>query len=354
MSLDDLRAKIDEIDHRLVALLNERAEIAREIGRLKSQMGHTIIDPAREQAVLDRVAAANRGPLSQEALQSIYTAIISASRALQHRPRVAYLGPEATFSHQAALGRFGPAVDYVPARTIPEIFLLTEKGQADFGVVPVENSTEGMVSHTLDSFVDSDLKVCAEISLPITQNLLSRSPLAEIKRIYSHPQAIAQTRSWVSAHLPMVEIIEVTSTARAAEMAAQEKAAAAIATELAASVYGLDIVAPRIEDNPFNITRFLVIGPTMGTRTGHDKTALLLSVKHEVGALHTALGTLQRHGLNMTKIESRPARQRPWEYLFFVDILGHPDDEPVAIALRELSDVCVFLKVLGAWPIEAR
>lgn len=352
MNLEDLRSRIDEIDRQIVALLNARARVVLEIGALKHERDSEVFDPQREKLVVENVVEANEGPLSAEAIRSVYSAIFSASRALQRPLRVAYLGPEATFTHQAAKRRFGDAAQFVPARTIPEVFLMTEKGATDYGVVPVENSNEGVVSHTLDMFVDSELKICAEVTLPITQNLLAKCDLSSIQKVYSHPQAIAQSRGWLTQNLPHVEIVEVTSTARAAEMAAAEPLAAAVANELAAEVYGLRIVEPRIEDNTLNVTRFLVIGQQMSPRSGHDKTAILFSIKDRLGALHDTLEIFLRHGLNLTKIESRPSKRKAWDYVFFVDLLGHPDDEAVGAALEELGDECVFVKVLGAWPLE--
>jgi chorismate mutase/prephenate dehydratase len=349
--LGELRRKIDEIDRQLLDILNDRAKVSLEIGKLKQEAGRDVCDLQREKAVIDAAIAASQGPLSPEDIHHIYMAVISASRRLQRPLRVAYLGPAATFTHQAARDKFGDAVEYHPCHTIPDVFVLTEKGETDFGVVPIENSTEGAVSHTLDSFIDSQLQACAEISLPITQNLLSKSPLCDIRVIYSHPQAIAQTRHWMSANMPAVDLVEVSSTAKAAKMAAQEPGTAAIGNEMAASVYGLHVVAPHIEDNPHNVTRFLVIGKTMATRSGHDATALFFSVKHQPGALYHALGVFARRDISLSRIESRPAQRKTWEYDFFVDIAGHPQDDTVQAALKELGEVCMYYKVIGAWPV---
>lgn len=351
--LAELRSKIDQIDQRLVQLLNERAELSRALGAFKRANGSAIYDPSRESEVIRRITAASSGPLSAEALGRIYTTIMSVSRELQAPLRVAYFGPAATFTHQAVIKHFGESATLIPAKTIADVFLMTEKQLADHGVVPVENSTEGMVSHTLDMFVDSELKICAEILLPITQNLMSKCALQEIRRIYSHPQGIAQTRDWLAQNLPGIELVETTSTARAAEIAAVEPYSAAIAAEVAAKEYGLEIVQARIEDNPANFTRFLVIGQRMATRTGNDKTAILFSVRDRVGALHDALEAFRGNQINLTKIESRPSKRKPWEYVFFVDLIGHPEDLGVRDALAKLSEVCHEVKILGAWPLQA-
>lgn len=352
MNLADCRRQMDEIDRRLVALLSERAALSLAIGRIKAGNGGSTYAPERERFVFDHVLGLNQGPLSAEALKDIYQAILAASRALQRPLHIAYLGPAGTFTHEAAERRFGSSVTYLPTRSIPEVFAAAEKGHADYGVVPVENSTEGVVTHTLDMFVDSELKVCAEISLAVSQHLLSNSGLAEIARVYSHPQAIAQCRGWLMQNLPAAELVEIASTSRAAQMAAGEPGSAAISTETAARLYGLEVVARRIEDNAANFTRFLVIGPKMSQRSGSDKTSLIFSIKDRVGALHDALDVFLRHSINLTKIESRPSKRKAWDYLFFVDFIGHPEDERVAAALAALSQECVLVKVLGAWPLE--
>ncbi len=351
-SIDDCRKIIDDLDRELVRLLDERARTALEIVRLKKQDGRSIRDFARESQVYQNVVAASQGPFGERALRSIFREIINATGELQCAVRVAYLGPPATFTHAAARHQFGSAVEFISARTIRDVFLIAERAEADFGVVPVENSTDGAVTHTLDTLADSDLKICGEVSLPISHHLLSNGTLESIRRVYSHPQALAQTRDWLSQNLPNVEVFETSSTARAAEMVASNPSAAAIATELAAEVYGVNILARGIEDNPHNYTRFLVVGREMSRPTGSDKTSLVFSVQHKVGSLHKALEVLAGNGINMTKIESRPFRGRVWEYQFFVDIQGHPSDEPVSSALNDLSQACSSLRVLGAWPVE--
>ena len=263
---------------------------------------------------------------------------------------IAYLGPEATFTHQAAIRRFGSSLRYAAQKTIADVFSEVAKNRADYGVVPVENSTEGVVTHTLDMFVDSELKIVAQIVLPIQHCLVSHYKRAQIKKLYSHPQSLAQCRGWVQNHLPEAEIIETSSNARSAELAAKEKNSAAIAGSLAAERYGLRILETDIQDNSANATRFLVLGRQCSPPTGKDRTSLMLSISHEVGALHQALAPFRRFKLNMTKIESRPSKRKAWEYYFFVDCEGHKDDRKVANAIAELQRQCNFVKVLGSYP----
>ena len=348
--LSGLRQQIDEVDQQIVRLLNRRAAIALRIGELKRREGDAVYDPAREAALRQRLANLNPGPLPLAALQSIYTEILSASRDLQRRLRVAFLGPAGSFSHEAARKHFGSQVDYVPVNTIANVFEEASKGRVDYGLVPVENSSEGSVNHTLDLLLDSELKILAEVQLPISQNLVSRVPLSAVRRVYSHPQAIAQCRRWLSQQLAVAEWVEVSSTSLAAKMAAEEEGTAAIATETAARIYGLDILARGIEDAAINVTRFLVIGHQMGRRSGNDITSLVFSVVNRVGALHDALAIFQRRGIDLTRIESRPSRRKAWEYVFYVDLVGHPEDTNLQAALAELEQSAIFVKVLGAWP----
>jgi chorismate mutase/prephenate dehydratase len=345
--LAELRKQIDQLDAEIVALLNRRAGVSVEIGKLKGP--GQVYSPAREAEVFGRVTALSAGPLPAEGLRAIYGEIISCSRTLQAPLRVAYLGPEATFSHQAALAHFGSASTLLPVPTIPDVFKETEVGRADYGVVPIENSTEGAVTFSLDSFVDSDLKACAEFRLDIHEAVMARVPLADVRVVYSHPQAIGQCRGWLRTHLPDVPIVETASTVGAAEQASREANAAAIGPEVAAAVYALDVLEPRAEDVAGNVTRFLVIGRHMGDRTGRDRTGLLFSIKDRVGVLRDVLTLLAKLGINLTKIESRPSKRRAWDYLFFVDLDAHPDDPSMQEALRQLQDLTVFVKVLGAW-----
>ena len=349
--LASLRQQIDDLDQRLVEVLNDRARVSIEIGRLKqaAAVPSPIYAPDREAEVYARLAAISPGPLPFEGLKAIYGEIISASRKLQRPLAVAFLGPEATFSHQAAISQFGRSTTYLPVATIPDVFKETEAGRADYGVVPIENSIEGAVSFSLDSFVDSELKACSEFRLEVHQALMSRVPLEQVKVVYSHPQAIAQCRNWLRTHLPNVPLVETASTAGAAVQAASEEHAAALGPELAADAHGLSVLEPRAEDAAGNVTRFLVIGPHLGERTGRDRMALLFSIKDRVGVLRDVLAMFAQSGVNLTKIESRPSKRRAWDYLFFADLEGHPDDPGMAKVLDDLRELTVFVKVLGAW-----
>jgi chorismate mutase/prephenate dehydratase len=350
MSLDEIRKRIDLMDNEIIRLLNERAKAAIEIGKIKEQSNSHVYAPAREKEIMEQICAKNRGPLTNEALKSIYKEIISASRSLERPLTVSYLGPRATFTHLAALQKFGNSTSYLSARTISDVFLEVRKGRADFGVVPIENSTEGSVSHTLDMFMESDLKIFSEIMLEVTENLMSKGQLKDITKIYSHPQALGQCRRWLEANVPHVELVATSSTAQAAELAANDSTAAAIANELAAEVYHLDLLVRRIEDNPNNYTRFFVIGHSSTEKSGRDKTSLMFSIKHKAGALAEVLRIFANYGINLTRIESRPSRQRAWEYVFFVDVEGHFEDEHLSRALSEVATNCIFLKILGSYP----
>lgn len=351
MSLQELRKKIDSIDKKIIELLSMRARVTQGVAQLKRASGASIYAPEREREVLKKVAYLNKGPMKTGALEAIYREIMSASLSLEKSLKIAYLGPQATFSHLAAIKRFGSQVEYVPCDSVGDVFSLVEKGGADYGVVPVENSVEGMVTHTLDMFIDSDLLVCAQIVLDITHNLLANCPLSSIKRVYSKLEVFGQCRRWLQTNLPAAEIIEVSSTTRAAVIAEKEKHSACIASSLAASVYGLHIIAEAIEDSPHNITRFLVIGNTVAKPTGNDRTSILFSVKDKVGALHDMLAPFRKNGINLTKIESRPSKKKAWDYYFFVDLEGHQDNPGVGKALEELQNHCIFLKILGSYPL---
>ena len=353
MSLDDLRERIDGVDGELVRLLNERARLAVEIGRLKLQSGDEVYTPAREKAVLDRVARANAGPLPNTALNAIYREIMSAALALERPLRIAYLGPVATFTHQAARLKFGASVEYVACETITDVFAAVEKREADYGVVPIENSTDGAVTHTLDQFAVTPLKICAEILLPVSQNLMAADRAAPIRRIYSRGEVFAQCRGWLQGHLPGVELTAVSSTARGAELARTEPGAAAIASALAAEIYGLQIAERDVQDVAGNTTRFLVLGRQYGPPTGRDRTSLYFAVPHRVGALHRVLSVFNECGVNLCKIESRPNKTRAWEYFFFVDVEGHAQDAAVQRALEKLAEHCTFIAVLGSYPQSA-
>jgi chorismate mutase/prephenate dehydratase len=350
MNIPEHRKAIDKLDAQIVRLLNERTKHVLEIGDMKLKAGEEIYAPHRERAVLQRLCQLNEGPITNESLRAIYREVMSSALSLEKSMTIAYLGPEATFTHQAAIRKFGASLHYAAQKTIADVFSEVTKNRADYGVVPVENSTEGVVTHTLDMFVDSDLKIVAQIILPIQHCLVSRFKRQQIKKLYAHPQALAQCRSWVQNHLPEAEIIETSSNARSAELAAKEKNSAAITGVLAAERYKVPILESDIQDNSANATRFLVLGRQCSPPTGLDRTSLMLSITHEVGALHRALAAFRRFKLNMTKIESRPSKRKAWEYYFFVDCEGHKDDRKVARAIVELEKECNFVKVLGSYP----
>lgn len=350
MSLENLRRKIDSVDKKITELLNERAKIILNIGKVKRKDGRAAYSPDRERQVLSKICAINRGPLTKEALEAIYREIMSFSLSLEKPLKIAYMGPQASFSHLAALKRFGTLVEYVACDSIGGVFMEVERGAADYGVVPIENSIEGAVSHTLDVLVESDLKICSQIILDVSHNLLSRYPKDKIKRVYSNPQVFGQCRLWLQENLPHAELAEVSSTTRAAQIAKKDKFSACIASLLAAKVYGLKVIACDIEDSLHNITRFFVLGKSLVGKTSHDKTSVLFSIKDRVGALHDMLVPFKKHGINLTKIESRPSKKKAWDYYFFLDLEGHVDSGNVKKALQELESKCKFLKVLGSYP----
>jgi chorismate mutase/prephenate dehydratase len=352
MDLEELRKQIDRIDQKVLQLLNDRAEVVKEVAKIKQRTHKAYYDPTREEEILRRLQRSNPGSFPSMAIRPVFREIISACLSLETPIRIAYLGPEATFTHMAVLKRFGSSSSLIPTKSIEGVFSEVERGGANYGVVPVENSSEGVVSHTLDMFVNSDLKICAEVMMEIHHNLLSRSTsLSGLEKIYSHPQAVAQSRAWLRDNLPSCQIVEVSSTARAAEMACQDTKAGAIASELAANIYDLNIVQSRIEDMLHNYTRFLVIGKTFSTKTDKDKTSVIFSIKDRAGALYHMLKPFAEKDINLTKIESRPTKKQPWEYIFFVDFIGHKDDEKVKLALDSLKGQCIFLKILGSYPI---
>ncbi len=348
--MEKLRSQIEKIDQKIVELLNRRAKVSQRIGELKKKKSLPIFDPARESKLLSKIKSFSKGPLNPDSLSAIYREIISACLSLQKPLSIAYLGPEASFTHQAAIKRFGKSANYIPCRNISDIFSVVEKKLADYGVVPVENSIEGAVTYTLDMLIDTDLKICSQIMLEISHNLLANCNKEQIRRIYSHPIVFGQCRMWLEENISGVELCEVPSTAYAAELARKEKFSAAIASLLAAQVYGLKVIAEAIEDVSHNITRFLVVGDRVANRTGKDRTSIVFSVKDEVGALHHMLLPFKRHKINLTKIESRPSKKKVWDYYFFVDLEGHIDDVPVKSALSELEKRSRFLKVLGSYP----
>jgi chorismate mutase/prephenate dehydratase len=350
-TIKELRQEIDAVDDRILELLNSRAGLVIEVGRLKSHNKDEFHVPSREREIYERLASHNGGPFPNEAIRSVFREIISASLALEAPMKVAFFGPKATFTHLAAMQQFGLSAELVPQKSIPAVFEEVGKGRAKYGVVPVENSTEGMVSHTLDMFMESDLKINAEVLLEIHHYLLSRTGRPEdIKKVYSHPQPIAQCRDWLAENLPNIPVVDVASTAVAAQIVSEDYTAAAIASELAASMYDLKIVRERIEDQVNNFTRFLVIGKKLTEISGDDKTSLMFSVKDEVGILYRMLEPFAKRGINLSKIESRPLKKKAWEYIFFLDLMGHISDPVIDEAVQELKQCCQFVKVLGSYP----
>jgi len=350
MNIPEHRKAIDKLDAKIVRLLNERTQHVLQIGEIKLRAGEEVYAPHRELAVLQRVSRLNKGPITSDSLRAIYREIMSSALSLQKSMRSAYLGPEATFTHQAAIRRFGSSLRYQPQKTISDVFNEVSKNRADYGVVPIENSTEGVVTHTLDMFVDSDLKIVSQIVLPVQHCLLGNSTKSQVRKLYVHPQSLAQCRAWVQNNLARVEIIETSSNARSAEFASKEKNSAAIAGQLAAEKYNVRVLEYDIQDNAANATRFLVLGRQCSPPTGHDRTSLMISLVDKVGALHRALAAFRRFRINMTKIESRPSKRKAWEYFFFIDCDGHMTDRKVAKAIFELEHQCSFVKVLGSYP----
>jgi chorismate mutase/prephenate dehydratase len=348
--IDRLRGAIDAVDNQILEALNQRAKLAREIGTLKAGQAYR---PEREAQVLRRIKEKNPGPLSGERVAFLFREIMSACLALERPITVSYLGPKGTFSESAALKHFGLAAEAMSQASIDEVFRAVESGSADFGVVPVENSTEGAVGRSLDLMPQSPLNVCGEVIVRIHHNLMSKVPpgdFSEIRRVFSHGQSLAQCHEWLNANLPKAERIAVASNAEAARRAAQEPGSAAVAGDMAAEHYGLTILAANIEDEPNNTTRFLILGDYAPKPTGRDKTSLVLSARNRAGAVYEMLTPFAQRGVSMTKFESRPSRLALWEYLFFVDIEGHREDANVASALEEVSGIAGFLKVLGSYP----
>ncbi len=351
-NLSALRKKIDKIDDRLLDYLSQRAKVVLEVGKIKQKEKIDLHSPLREREILQRLEQKNKGPFSNEMIGALFREIISASLSLEGQLKVAYLGPKATFSHLACLQKYGASSQLVPVGNIKDVFIEVEQGRAEYGVVPVENSTDGTVTHTLDMFVDSSLKIIGEIFLEIHNNLISEaSQINSLKKVYSHPQPIMQSQRWMGKHLSHVQIIEVESTARAAEICLTDPAAGAVASELAAKLYGLKILARRIEDNAHNTTRFLIISKKPVSRTGKDKTSILFSIKDRTGALYEILQPFADKKINLTKIESRPSKKKPWEYFFYLDLEGHDEDEKVKNAMETLQEKCVFFKILGSYPV---
>jgi chorismate mutase/prephenate dehydratase len=350
-TLEELRKAIDQVDSQLLDLLNERATLVLQVGGLKKAENRAFHVPSREREIYERLTSRNPGPFPNEALKSVFREIISASLALEEPMKVAFLGPKATFSHLAAMQQFGLSAELIPQKSIPAVFEEVAKGRAQYGVVPVENSTEGVVSHTLDMFMESTLTINAEVLLEVSHYLLSRTGrLEDVKKVYSHPQPLAQCRHWLEENLPNVPVVDVASTTLAAQIVSEDYAAAAIASQYAATIYDLKVVRERIEDQVNNFTRFLIIGKQLAERSGDDKSSLMFAVKDEPGILYRMLEPFAKRGVNLSKIESRPMKKKAWEYIFFLDLLGHVADPPVAEAVEELKGYCQFVKVLGSYP----
>jgi len=349
--LKKLRKEIDTIDDEILNLLNKRSDIVLKIAHIKRNENAKFYSPEREREILERLTSLNKGPFPNETLKVIYREILSASLSLEEPLSVACLGPLATFTHLAALRHFGASARFIPVESIKDVFDAVESGGAEFGVVPIENSNEGVISYTLDMFVDYDLKVSAEVMLDITHNLLSRSGnKTKIRRVYSFSPATAQCRRWIQLNLAGIPIIESTSTANAAELASRDDESAAIASDLAAKIYNLRYVEKRIEDNKSNFTRFLVISKEFPKKSGADKTSIMFSIKDKPGALYDVLYPFKHANINLTKIESRPSKRKAWEYIFFVDMEGHIEDKKLRKAVEAVKDSCLYLKILGSYP----
>lgn len=349
--LKPLRDAIDAIDAQVIALLNQRAAIALEVGEVKKHYNAPVFRPEREQQVISRLQALSEGPLEGDHISAIWREIMAASRSLEQPVSAAYLGPAGTYSEEAMYEYFGHSIQGLPCPSIDEVFRSVEAGGAQFGVVPVENSSEGAVSRTLDLLLESQVLIGGELALAIRHNLLTQSgALTGISRVCAHPQALAQCQRWLTANLPHIERQAVSSNAEAARMASLDPSIAAIASDRAAAFYGLQVASPLIQDDPHNRTRFVMIGHTPAGRSGHDQTSLIVSVKNEPGAVFKLLEPLARHGVSMTRFESRPARAGTWEYYFYIDVEGHREDPPVAHALAELGKKAAFLKILGSYP----
>ena len=350
MSIEELRNKINKIDLELVKLLNERARVVVEIGKLKNEAGEPVYAPDREKKVFATITKANKGPLPDKCLTAIWRELMSGSFALERPLRVAYLGPGGSFSHTAAMLKFGQSVEYESLTDITSIFDEVSKGHCDLGLAPIENTTGGGVIETLDALIESDVKICAEVLMAIHHSLLANCPLNQIEKIYSKPEIFTQCRNWLSATFKEAQTVAVASSAKAAQLAADEPLASAICSAVAAELYGLQVVCENIEDNANNITRFLVIGRDDAKPTGEDKTAILFSTAHKAGALADVLDVFKKYNINLTNIESRPSKKRQWEYYFFVDFLGHRTEEHVQKGLEESRKHCLQLSVLGSFP----
>ncbi|MGK0187841.1 MAG: chorismate mutase/prephenate dehydratase [Verrucomicrobiales bacterium] len=350
MALDEIREKIDSVDSRLIRLLNERADLVHQVGEIKRRDGLAIYAPEREEALLQALVKKSEGRLPEKSIRGIYREIMSAALALEENLSIAYLGPEGTWTHQAAMSKFGVSVNYSPQANFNDVFDEVARRRADYGVVPIENSTEGAVNHTLDLFADSPLRICAQVLLRIDNALMANCKKDEIKIIYSHPQVFGQSKHYLNKHFPNIDLVECSSTTKAAEIAAGNPHAAAMGSPLAAQLHGLEVLEKSVQDSATNTTRFLVLSETTCPATGNDRTSIMFSVKNEAGSLYNALQPFNELRVNMSKIESRPSKQRDWDYFFFVDVQGHYEDPQVVECLSKLECHCSFLKILGSYP----
>lgn len=348
--LQDLRTQIDVLDREIVLLLNRRYEVVKKVGEWKHAHKQPIYVPEREKMLLEKLEKLNPGPMSSETLRAIYREIMSGSMKIELPLRVAYLGPQATYTHLAAQNVFGHSVEYDPRASIKDVFHDVETGRCNYGVVPVENSTEGVVNYTLDILIDSPVHICAEVHLDIRHCLISPVAKEEVRVIYSHAQSLEQCRNWLDLHLPGVERVPVVSNARACQLAKTEPGAGAIAGIMASEVYGMPVLERDIQDNPDNTTRFLVMGSQEPAPTGNDKTSIVFSIKDKVGGLQECLRCFSDAGVSLSMIESRPLKKRNWEYIFFVDIAGHREETPIREALEKLAELSIFFKILGSYP----
>ena len=351
MDINELRNNIDRIDGQIVSLLNERYEYVKGVGEWKNDRSSAIYVPEREKSLLEKLEALNtEGLLENKTLRAIYREIMSGAIALEHPVKVGYLGPEATFTQQAALGKFGRSVEYHATSSIADVFTEVEMERVNYGCVPIENSTEGAVNYTLDRFIDSKASICAEINMRIHHNLLGNCSKSEIKRVYSHSQPFGQCKNWLQSNLPGVDLIEVSSTSKAAKLASVEEESAAIASPLAGETYNIPAIEKHIEDTNDNTTRFFIIGNQEPKPTGDDKTSICFAIKDRTGALYDCLLPFKTANITLTMIESRPSKRKNWQYCFFVDLLGHKSEKKVMDAIAELDELCQFVKILGSYP----
>jgi chorismate mutase/prephenate dehydratase len=349
-ALAPLRKQIDALDERIVQLLNERARVVVEIGKVKHKTNSPVYAPDRERMVLDKVRKLNHGPLPDRSLEAVYRELMSGSFALEKPLRIGFLGPAGSFSHSASVMKFGSSVDYVPLADIPGVFEEVVRGHTDYGLVPVENSLHGGVIDTLDAFLSSSAKICAEVLMSVHHNIMARVPWDQVKTIYSKPEVFAQCRRWLSTVAKDRDVQPAASTSKAAEMASQQDSIAAIGSALAGDIYGLHVLFENIEDNPDTVTRFFVIGREAARKTGEDKTAIMFTTAHKPGALAEVLDVFKENGINLTDIEKRPSKKVNWEYYFFIDAQGHADDPAMAKAIAEAREHCLQLTVLGSYP----